>query len=192
MSTSTQSQGGTSGSDPLSPDETFELLSNRRRRYALHHLKRCQEAELGELSRQVASWENGIDVEEVSADERKRVYTSLQQFHLPKMDDQGIVEYDDRSGEVELAPAAEELDVYLEVVEGRDIPWSQYYLGLAAVNAGLVAAVFANIAPFTLLPDIAWAAFVVTTLVVSALVHTYITSSNRLGESETPPELGGN
>lgn len=105
------------------------------------------------------------------------------------MDEQGIVEYDDRSGEIELAPAAEDLDVYLEVVEGRDIPWSQYYLALAAFDAALIAAVFADVAPFTAIPDIGWGVFVVTTLVVSAVTHTYISKGMRLGESHAPPEV---
>lgn len=189
MSKATTRETGEPGAGlQLSTDETFELLSNHRRRYALHHLSREGTAELGSLSRQIASWENGTEVAEVSSAERKRVYTSLQQFHLPKMEEQGVVRYDDRAGEVELASAAEDLDVYLEVVEGRDIPWSQYYLGLAAVNAALLAAVGIDAAPFTALPDFAWGVFVVTTLVISALVHTYYNSGMRLGAAEQPPD----
>lgn len=178
------------GDSSLSSDDVYGLLSNHRRRYALHYLKhRDSETSIGDLSEQVAAWENGIDSAEVGADQRKRVYTSLQQVHLPKLDEKEVVQYDDRAGTVELSSAAEDLDVYMEVVQGRDIPWSQYYLGLAAVNAGLVAAVFADAYPLTLLPDVAWAAFVVTSFVISALVHTYINSEMRLGERDHPPEL---
>ncbi|MCU4719002.1 DUF7344 domain-containing protein [Halapricum hydrolyticum] len=196
--------GGTQGKDErgapagpdapaLSRDDAFEILSNRRRRFALHHLQHNGErAELGELSEHVAAWENDTGVQEISATERKRVYTSLQQFHLPKMDDKGVVEFDDREGVVELTPAAEQMDVYLEVVEGNDVPWSQYYLALAAVNLGLFVAALAGTYPLRLVPDAGWGLFVVTTFLVSALVHTYYSRTEmRLGDSETPPEVRG-
>ncbi|QSG10748.1 putative trancriptional regulator, ArsR family [Halapricum desulfuricans] len=175
----------------LSRDDAFEILSNRRRRFALHHLQHNGErAELGELSEHVAAWENDSGVQEISASERKRVYTSLQQFHLPKMDDKGVVEFDDREGVVELTAAAEQMDVYLEVVEGNDVPWSQYYLGLAAVNLGLLVAATAGTYPLRLVPDAGWGLFVATTFLVSALVHTYYSRTEmRLGDSESPPEV---
>ena len=175
----------------LSRDDAFEILSNRRRRFALHHLQHNGErAELGELSEHVAAWENDSNVQEISASERKRVYTSLQQFHLPKMDDKGVVEFDDREGVIELTPAAEQMDVYLEVVEGNDVPWSQYYLGLAAVNLGLLVAAMAGTYPLRLVPDGGWGLFVVTTFLISALVHTYYSRTEmRLGDAETPPEV---
>lgn len=177
----------------LSRDETFEILSNHRRRFTLHHLQQNGErADLGDLSEHVAAWENDIGVGEVSSTERKRVYTSLQQFHLPKMDETGIVEFDDREGTVELTPAAEDVDIYLEVVDGDDVTWSQYYLALAAVNLGVLAGALGGIYPFTLVPSAGLALLVVTTFFVSALVHTYFNRTEmRLGDSDTPPEVEG-
>lgn len=177
-------------SDAVSTDEVFEVLSNQRRRFTLHYLKhRNERVELGELSERVASWENETALDEVDSAERKRVYTSLQSHHLPKMAERGVVEYDERAGEIELDASAANLDVYLEVVEGKDVPWSQYYLGLGAVNAALVAAAAVGVWPFGTLSAVALAAFVVTTLVVSAAVHVYHDSSQRLGEQERPPEV---
>jgi len=177
----------------LSRDETFEILSNHRRRFALHHLQQNgDQAQLGELSEHVAAWENDIDVQEVSSTERKRVYTSLQQFHLPKMDETGVVEFDSREGVVELTDAAEGVDIYLEVVDDNDVPWSQYYLALAAVNLGVLVGALAGIYPFTIVPAAGLALFVVTTFFVSAIVHTYFSRTEmRLGDSDTPPEVEG-
>jgi len=182
------SEGPQTDDVTLSTDEAFELLSNRRRRYTIHYLKGEEgDTELGTLSRQVAAWENSTTPVEVTAAQRKRVYTSLQQFHLPKLDEKGVVAYDERGSEVALTPAAEDLDVYLEVVEGRDIPWSEYYLGLAAVQTALLAAVGVNAWPFALLPDIAWGVFAVTTFAVSAAIHTYYNRSMMLGADDAPP-----
>jgi hypothetical protein len=178
-------------SESLSRDDVFELLSNERRRYVLHHLKQRDKAvELGTLSEHVAAWENETPVEEISATERKRVYTSLQQFHLPKMEKRQVVEFDQRDGTVDLSDRAGDLDVYLEVVEGGDIPWSQYYLGLGAVNLALVTAALVNAYPFALIPIGNWAVFSITTFLVSAIVHTYVSHSEmRLGRNDRPPEL---
>jgi|AntRauTorcE11898_2_1112593.scaffolds.fasta_scaffold28981_1 hypothetical protein len=189
---SDQQSGDDRGDDAtLSRDETFEILSNHRRRFALHHLQQNgDQAQLGDLSEHVAAWENDIAVAEVSSTERKRVYTSLQQFHLPKMDEKGILEFDDREGTVTLTPAAEDVDIYLEVVDSNDVPWSQYYLGLAAVNLGVLAGALAGIYPLTLVSSSGLALFVVTTFLVSALVHTYFSRTEmRLGDSDTPPEV---
>lgn len=179
--------------DALSHDDVFEILSNRRRRFTLHHLQRnVDRAELGELSEHVAAWENGTPVDGISSAERKRVYTSLQQFHLPKLDSKGVVDFDDRAGVVELTPAAEDIDIYLEVVEGRDIPWSQFYLGLAAVNLGLLVAASVGTFPLTLISGIGWGIFVATTFLVSAFVHTYVNRTEmRLGDTEKPLEVEG-
>jgi Fe2+ or Zn2+ uptake regulation protein len=190
----TESSAGTSiaeSSESLSRDDVFELLSNQRRRYVLHHLKQQDEAvELGTLSERVAAWENETAVDEISSTERKRVYTSLQQFHLPKREDQQVVEFDQREGTVHLSERASDLDVYLEVVEGDDIPWSQYYLGLSAVNLALLTAALVNAYPFALIPIGSWAVFSITTFLVSAIVHTYISHSEmRLGREDRPPEF---
>jgi hypothetical protein len=172
-------------------DECFDLLSNHRRRYTLHYLQQNGgEASLGDLSERVAAWENEIPMEELSYDERKRVYTSLQQVHLPRMDDAGVVVFDDREGRVEVGPAAEELDIYLEIVEDRDVPWSAFYLGLAVLNALVVGAAALGVPGVGAVPDYGLAVFVVTTFFVASVAHLYLTRTEmRLGEGDAPPEL---
>jgi len=93
----------TQASEPTD-DEVFELLSNQRRRFVLHYLRRNPEASvsLSTLSERVAGWENDTDPAELAYSERKSVRNSLHQFHLPKLADAGIVTYDDRASEVTL------------------------------------------------------------------------------------------
>ncbi|PSP72967.1 hypothetical protein BRC86_10860 [Halobacteriales archaeon QS_3_64_16] len=198
--------------DALTRDEIFDVLSSRRRRYALHYLRR-QENErdgngranelgstdgsngdggvaLSELAERVAAWENDRTIEELSAAERKRAYTSLQQFHLPRLDEQRIVEYDRRNGVVSLGEAMDDIDVYLDVVPRKDVPWSLYYLGLSVLGAVLVGGVALGVSPFDLLSAVAWGTFLVTTLLVSSVVHLYDSRRMKLGANDTPPEIG--
>jgi hypothetical protein len=171
-------------------DDLFDVLANRRRRYAVHALKREHgETDIGDVAEQVAAWEYDVDVEQVSYDERKRVYTALQQSHLPKMDDAGVVDFDKNRGTVEPTDALGDVEVYMDVVRGHEIPWSVYYLGLSGVGASLMAAVWLGAWPFALVPDVAWGVAVVAMFAVSAAAHTYYARGQRIGESEDPPEL---
>jgi hypothetical protein len=173
-----------------SPDDVYEVLSNHRRRYALHYLKQNgRDADLGTLSERVAAWENDVAMEEVSSDQRKRVYTSLQRYHLPKMDEARLLEYDRREGTVELAPRADDLELYMEVINGYDVPWSLYYVGLSLVGVVMLGGSWAGIPPFSTVPGTGWAVFLVTSLLVSALAHTYLTYRMRLGNGDAPPEV---
>jgi len=189
-SQSVGAQGVRDEQPSLSRDETFEMLSNRRRRYIIHYLQDEEStATLSDLSEQVAAWENDTDIGAISASERKTVYTSLQQFHLPKMDETGVVEFDDRAGEVELTDAASELDLYLEVVDEYDIPWSLYYIGFSALGTILVSLSWLDIGPFAVIPYVGWTVFLLVSLLVSSVSHYALTRQMQLGTGETPPEV---
>lgn len=178
-------------SSELTEEEVFDVLSHRRRRFALHYLVQKGETELGDLAEYVAAWENEKDVQEITASERKHAYSALQQSHLPRMDEAGVVEFDKNRGTIEPSESLAELDIYMDVVRGGEIPWSEYYIGLSAVGAALVAALWMGAYPLTLLSETAWAAFLTTTFGVSALVHHYYARQTRLGVGERPPETDG-
>jgi len=179
------------GEVDVSENALFEVLANRRRRYAIHMIERDGgPIELGAMAERIAAWENDQRLAEVTSTERKRVYTALQQLHLPKMDEVGVVEFDKDRGTVEPTEALSEVDVYAEIVRGSDIPWSEYYLGLSAVGAAVMAGIWVGAWPFAALPDVAWGAFVVVAFAVSAIAHQYDTRGMRLGDGERPPGLG--
>jgi len=183
-----QSENRSSGTpEPLSRDEIFDLLSNHRRRYALHAVKRIDgDVEIADITEQVAAWENGKNREEITNQERHRVYTSMQQTHLPAMNRAGIIEYD--NGTVTLADQAENLEVYMDIVPEQSIPWGEYYLGLAAVSGALLAAVSAGVFPESI-PALAWGWLVVVLFAGSALYHVVQSRRMRLGATDTPPEI---
>jgi len=173
-----------------SEDDLFEVLSNRRRRYAVHAIKQEGEAvKLGDIAERVASWEYDVAKSELSYDERKRVYTALQQSHLPTMDDAGIVKYNKERGIIEPKPALKDADVYLDIVQGSEIPWSQYYLGLSGVMASLVLGLWVGAWPLTMVPTLGWMVGIVVAFAMSAAIHTYYSKRTRIGSGDTPPEL---
>lgn len=98
----------------LSADAIFEALSNSRRRAIVKCLWNREEAiTTSELVDEVAAAENDVDVQSLQYEQRKRVYTSLHQSHLPKLVEDGFVERD--NDEVELTEAAERLKAHIEL-----------------------------------------------------------------------------
>lgn len=171
-------------------DELFHVLRNQRRRFAIHHLKRADEpVDVGELATQVAAWENEVSPEAVTSTQRRRVYNALQQTHIPELDDTGLVDVERR--DVELTERADQLDIYLEVVPGQDIPWSQYYLGLGSVGTAVLALTALDFGPFAVLSDIGAGVFLAVTLLLSAAANYYYQHESLVGETEKPPELRG-
>lgn len=167
-------------------DEVFSLLSNHRRRYTIQFCKQEEGAvTLSDLAEQVAAWEEEKTVPELTSAERKRVYTSLQQTHLPTLADSGMIEYEDH--EIELTDEADELDVYMDVVPEGSIPWGVYYLGLSAIGALVLAGVWFDILPTDPVPALGWAFLVVGVFACSAAVHAYTSNQYRLGEMDRPP-----
>lgn len=176
----------TSSNERPGRGEIFDLLSNHRRRYTIHYCKREEcPVTLSDLAEQVAAWEQDKDICEITSAERKRVYTSLQQTHLPTLDDAGMIHYE--NGEIELTERADDLDVYLDVVPGDSVPWGIYYLGLSVFSALVIAGLWAEVVPTDPVPTLGWATMLVVLFAVSAVVHVYQSRQFRLGEMETPP-----
>ncbi len=77
-------------------DVVFDVLANQRRRLVLYHLHESGDgiATLEEITDYVCSYEES---ERSASEHRLHVATSLQHAHLPKLEEAGIVEYDQRS-----------------------------------------------------------------------------------------------
>jgi len=162
-------------------DTVFQTLGNQRRRFTISYLKTVEEtATIREVATQVAAWENDISVEELSYQDRKRVYTSLYQSHLPKLAAAGFINYDRDRGIIKLTKEVDNLDLYLEPVRKDEIPWSECYLGLGAVFFALTVAVWVGAYPFTLISPLLILGVLSLTLLSVATIHTVGNQKRRL------------
>jgi hypothetical protein len=187
--------GHSAGTPPeqsgIDHDELFEVLSNQRRRFAIHYLKQRpdERVEMGELSRQVAAWELEVDPEQLSYEDRKTVHTALYQHHAPKLDEAGMVEYDASRGEVGLTETGETMDLYLEAVTGQELPWAAYFTLLSVVGVLTAVAAWLGALPMVL-PTAGWGGVIAVGFLVSSLVFAYDTrDAMQLGTSGPPPEV---
>jgi len=174
MSKQVERSDSADSDDDLSKGEIFDVLQNERRRYTLQYLREHDgPVQLGDLASHVAAQEYDCPNTEVTSAQRKRVYTTLQQSHLPRMHETGIVNYDDESGTVSRTAHTEELTVYLEIVPGSEFPWREYYLSLGAVSLAIVTILWVGVYPFTVIPPLVWTTLIAVVLSVSAGYHTY-------------------
>ncbi|VTT87314.1 hypothetical protein DM2_648 [Halorubrum sp. DM2] len=172
--------------DAPEKDELYDLLSSHRRRYVLHYCKQTEEpVTLSELAEQVTAWEHDKTVPEITSSERKRVYTSLQQTHLDRLENAGLVEYD--GDEVSLTSDAKGLDVYLDIVPPQSISWGVYYLGLSLLAGVVLGGVWVGFVPTETVPELGWAGLVLVAFLVSSVAHVVQIRRNRLDQFERPP-----
>lgn len=104
-------------------DTLFDLIAERRRRYALYALLGTDDglADVATLADEVAMWEARTGDAKLTESLREAVAEELRETHLPRLDDVDIVEYDPRSDAVRYwrQPTLEE---YLEHTYYKEFP----------------------------------------------------------------------
>ena len=176
----------------FSRDAVLEMLSNQRRRFVIHALKRADgPMSVSDLAERVASWEYDKPVEQLDHRERKRVRNALRQFHLSKMAEYGFIDFDARRGTVSLSAEAERANFYVDSLTGGDIPWGVYYLGFSVVALVAVTGTSMGVPPFSWVSPGVCGVFLTVALLVSSVGHCYDNYYRmRLGAREKPAEVG--
>lgn len=174
-----------SSKQDISQSDVFDVLSNPRRRFVLYYLREVEASvELNELARQIAAWENDTDESELTDQDRKRVYVSLYQTHVPKLTDVGLVEYDQDSGTVRLTDRTSVIDEYLG--DGKAVlPWHYLYLGLSLAGALAFALVWFGVGAFAGTSLLLVGGLLVASMLAVSVAH-YVTTVRR--HIEMPPE----
>lgn len=158
------------GDTGLTQDVLFDILSSARRRFVLHILNQEGEMELTGLAEHVAARENDVDVEDLTKQERKRVYVSLYQTHVPKLRDAGLVEYDEDIQVVSLRGNANALARYLGT-EPDPFSWQYVYLTLALAGVALVALSAAGVPPVGGVSETVFAFVLAVAVLLTAVAH---------------------
>lgn len=107
----------------LPADEVFHLLQNARRRRVLHYVfahEGEEPFEMRTIAEYVAAWENDTTLQQLTSNERQRAYISLYQCHLPKLDDKGIIDYNQSRGIVEPTAAIDQFRPYIDVANATE------------------------------------------------------------------------
>lgn len=76
-------------------DTVFDILSSRRRRIVLDHLRECQDewVTVDALAEEVAAWE--VELAGPTSVSEESIAIDIAHGHLPRLDASGVVVYDD-------------------------------------------------------------------------------------------------
>jgi len=131
---------------PIPEEDRFTVLKNERRRRSLRVLEReGGSTTLSRMAERIAGWENGLDPTGLDAQQRKRVYIALYQRHLPRMDDVGVIEFEERSGQVRMTERGRRLWTWCKrarpdgVRAGATDTWPKRYLAVCAFGVAAIA-----------------------------------------------------
>lgn len=102
----------------LTDSEVYDVLRSSRRREVIAYLLRQGGAPVREVTDHVAAEEYDVEPDEVSSEQRKRVYTALCQCHLLRLDEFGVVAFDEDEKYVALADVPDRVARYL--TDGTD------------------------------------------------------------------------
>lgn len=175
--------------DELSLDEIFHLLQSDRRRLVIEHLRgRDDEVVMRDLVEEVAADEYNTSVESLDSTRRQRVYIALYQRHLPKLDDAGVIDYNQNRGIVRRNSLASEVEQRLTMEPTHttapttggaqateyesDGNWRQYYLAATVVNLAVIAATVLGFTPA------AFASGILVSIVVFSVYLTVVVAQN--------------
>lgn len=119
---------------PTDENTLFTVLSSQRRRQLLRLLhQRGGQQELADLAAHVAAAEMSASVDELNPADRKRVYISCYQTHLPRLVEAGFVEYDASTGIIQHTDNLSDVGPYLGWESDTPLP-HRYHLGLALAS----------------------------------------------------------
>lgn len=136
--------------DELTQVQLFDVFSNARRRQTVRYLREQNgSCDLAPLVEQVAAWENDVDPADVTRAQRRRVYISLYQTHLPMLEDHGIVDWNPDAHTIELLPNQDLFDPYLDQDLETDRPWHVVYSGLSVGGAAVLVLSWLSVGPLT-------------------------------------------
>lgn len=111
------------GTTELDRDEIFHVLQCQRRRRVIRYLLTHEgTAEMSDIAEHIAAAENDKTVAALRSEERQRVYIALYQAHLPKMDDVGVIEYEQSRGNVTPTELLADFEPYVDDTNSADEP----------------------------------------------------------------------
>lgn len=178
------------GTKELSDDKMFHLLQNERRRQVIRYLSDVEgTVSMRDIAEQVAAWEHDTSVQALKSDERQRVYIPLYQNHLPKLDEEGVIEYNQSRGTVKRTELADQLEQYLdtqseevdapaalppddaETAEGT-VQWTDLYLGATGAGGVLFMLAVTGVPGVSIFSDLLLAALMLVTFATVTCIHT--------------------
>lgn len=127
----------TSRSDSLAESQIFHVLGNDRRRAIVQLLaEHPDHVDVSDVASEIA--ERETDTTPVPNNLYKSVYVSLQQTHLPQLEEDAIIEYDPEAKTIQPGPHFEDVLEYVDGDHGTQETVLQSHLALCVLGLVLI------------------------------------------------------
>ena len=158
----------TSRSDSLEESEIFHILGNDRRRAIVTLLAENQErVDVSDIATEIA--ERETDTSPVPNNLYKSVYVSLQQTHLPQLEEDAVIEYDPDSKTIQPGPHFEDVLRYVDDSDGVEEGILQLHLGLCVLGLVLIALAGGGVPLISSVPPALWSVLILLGVAASSL-----------------------
>ncbi|ELY80577.1 hypothetical protein [Natrinema pallidum] len=128
----------TDRTDPLEESDVFHILGNDRRRAIVQLLaEEGGQIDVSDVATEIAATES--DTTPVPNNLYKSVYVSLQQTHLPQLEEDAVIEYDSDAKTIQ---SGRHFEGVLRYVDGHTTDHSrvlQFHLGLCVFGLAIIA-----------------------------------------------------
>jgi len=113
-------------------DICFRILQNTRRRHMIDYLTSYNgNLNLDALVKHLTEVEKDNST---AKNLRRSIKISIIQTHLPVLEKAGIVSFDPHTKEIQLLKIPENVSVYMNLLDKKDISWKMYYMILSSVG----------------------------------------------------------
>ncbi|MCW8172657.1 ArsR family transcriptional regulator [Natrialba swarupiae] len=128
----------TSRSDSLAESDVFHILGNDRRRAIVQLLaQESSQVDVSDVATEIAATES--DTSSVPNNLYKSVYVSLQQTHLPQLEEDRVIEYDSEAKTIEPGSNFESVLTYISGHEDDRPSILQFHLAICLLGLIVIA-----------------------------------------------------
>ncbi|WP_306059037.1 DUF7344 domain-containing protein [Natronococcus wangiae] len=158
----------TNRTDSLEESEVFHILGNDRRRAIVQLLaEEAGQVDVSDVATEIAATES--DSTPVPNNLYKSVYVSLQQTHLPQLQEDAVIEYDSDAKTIRPGPNFSDVLTYVDGNTTSRSPVLQLHLGLCLFGLFLIALAGVDALPFSSVDPVLSSVLVLLAVAASSL-----------------------
>ncbi|WP_255171696.1 DUF7344 domain-containing protein [Natrononativus amylolyticus] len=160
----------TSRADAIEESEIFHILGNDRRRAIVQLLATHQErVDVSDIASEIAA--NEAETSSVPNNLYKSVYVSLQQTHLPQLEEDDVIEYDSDAKTIEPGPHFDRVVEYVDGDTGSHSRVLLTHFALCVLGLALIALAGLDVPVLAALDPVLASVFVLLAVAASSLYH---------------------
>ena len=154
--------------DALEESEIFHILGNDRRRAIVGFLADGQEGiAVSDVATEIAEQES--ETTPVPNNLYKSVYVSLQQTHLPQLEEDNVIEYDADAKTIHPGPNFDDVLGYIDADSGTGERVLRLHLGACVVGLVLLSIAGLGVPMFSSVNPVLWSVLVLLVVAISSL-----------------------